>query len=299
MLDPQITISVVTPTRGDNLLLRRAIQSVCSQTLPPSELIIVVDGNNYAPVESYLADAGLNKTSIRVISTGKKRGANACRNLGVAIANSSYIAFLDDDDSFDGDYLEKMSSEVASGFDLYYASKALCYESNLHRTVREVLAARDIDFDDLLFGNAIGTTSSVMLSKEVFLRVGGFDEELCAYQDYDLWLRFLYISRARSAKNAMVRYTIPYARQSIGGNTDVASGAAKRILEKWRHRLGGEAFQTLEASLSFSIAKTLHRKNYIRSIPYTLRAIVLHRRLKGVALLLPSWVLRIISRSTT
>jgi len=90
-------ISVVIPTTGRPLLLRRALHSVFSQTLPPAEIIVVVDG---ADPDTIVALTSIADPSLSLIEIKDRCGCAEARNIGVRNASGRWIALLDDDDEW-------------------------------------------------------------------------------------------------------------------------------------------------------------------------------------------------------
>lgn len=97
-------VSVVIPTFGRPALLLRAIRSVQAQTRGDFELIVVVDGDDPPTMEAL---AGVSDPRLRVIVPQEKCGAGGARNLGAAQARGRWVAFLDDDDEWLPEKLEK------------------------------------------------------------------------------------------------------------------------------------------------------------------------------------------------
>ena len=104
--DSSQSISVVIPTMGDRAeYLRQAIECVVSQSIIPSEVIIVNNGEN--SLMNFEFPKGLRFPLI-VLNTVLKAGASQARNFGATVAKGRMIAFLDDDDLWANNYLEEM-----------------------------------------------------------------------------------------------------------------------------------------------------------------------------------------------
>lgn len=182
-------ISVVIPTHNRVDLLPRAIESVLKQTYSDFEIIIVSDGstdNTEAVVKKYIE----KDSRIKFIGYSPAKGGNIARNTGIKAAQGDYIAFLDDDDEWLPKKLEKQLSVfeksskiglVYTGVHIIYVNEGIEYNS---------LSKEDGDLSKrILIDNCIGTTSTVMVKKNVLSKSGGFDIKLKALQDFDLWIR--------------------------------------------------------------------------------------------------------------
>lgn len=88
--------TVIIPTKNRPVMLRRAVESVLSQTVKPREIIIIDDASDDPP-PSFEGDGG---TVIRVIRHSTSRGGAASRNSGLEVAATEVVAFLDDDDEW-------------------------------------------------------------------------------------------------------------------------------------------------------------------------------------------------------
>ena len=97
------SVSVIIPTHNRGEMLRRAIDSVLSQTYKDFELIIVSDGS---ADETDKVIVSYTDPRIRFLKHDKSRGASAARNTGIRASIGQYIAFLDDDDEWTLDKLE-------------------------------------------------------------------------------------------------------------------------------------------------------------------------------------------------
>ncbi len=108
----QADVTVVIPSYNRAIGCRGAILSVLSQTLPPREILLVLDGVDteaYASIEDDIADE-----RFRVLRPGRQQGPSEARNLGVVEATSRCVAFLDDDDTWLPTKLERQLAFVRS-----------------------------------------------------------------------------------------------------------------------------------------------------------------------------------------
>jgi glycosyltransferase involved in cell wall biosynthesis len=193
ILEKEPFVSVVLPTynRADKLV--RAIRSVLQQTWQNFELIIVDDcstDDTEAVVSSFREDR------IIYLRNEKNSGACASRNNGVKRASYELITFLDSDDAFKRDYLEAHIENLRiSEIPLEQFGLQFC-QYHFHEKGEKVLkpgrpldlSTQESTLSTLLFRNFI-TTQTIMTTKTVLTAVGGFDEDLGAFQDWDLAIR--------------------------------------------------------------------------------------------------------------
>ena len=182
-------VSVVIPTHNRADLLPRAIKSVQAQTVADLEILVVSDGSTDNTKEIVEALAKTD-SRIRLIENFPAQGGNVARNTGIEAAKGEYVAFLDDDDEWMPEKLEKqlqiMQQDPSVG--LVYTGVRIIY---VNENVTYNSKARDQgDLSQrILLDNCIGTTSTVMVKRDLTIDVGMFDIALKALQDYDLWIR--------------------------------------------------------------------------------------------------------------
>lgn len=102
-------VSVVIPTYRRPQLVTRAVQSVLAQTLSQIEVIVVMDGPDPATRESI---AAIDDRRVKAIELPSNQGGCAARNAGVAQAQAKWVAFLDDDDEWMPQKLERQLEAV-------------------------------------------------------------------------------------------------------------------------------------------------------------------------------------------
>ena len=182
-------VSVIIPTCDRAEYLRVAIASVLNQTFQDFELIVVDDASANNPsvlVESFHDDR------IKFLRHENRRGGSAARNTGIVNSKCDYIAFLDDDDEWFPDKLARqMALLLASPPEVgcIYTGYVTVDRSTGETKGQQIPQKRGDLSSDLLSENCLGGTSSVLLKRECFDKVGLFDETLPSFQDYDLWIR--------------------------------------------------------------------------------------------------------------
>lgn len=188
-MSPKIT--VVIPTYNRAKTLPRAINSVINQTLDDWELLIVDDGSDDGTLDFIVATYGKDPR-IKFYSrpATRKKGANACRNIGIENADGEYIALLDSDDEWKPEHLKDCIAlaQNTNNFNGCY-SGAIVERGNIYmETSSSPISLEESHFDFILRGNLV---SSITL---FFITSAGrdirFDEELQRSQDWDFFIRF-------------------------------------------------------------------------------------------------------------
>ena len=178
-------ISVIIPAHNRALMLADALSSVSAQTCRDYEVIVVDDGST-DDTERTVRTAGMPVRYLRQAHSG----VSAARNLGVAEARGEWIAFLDSDDRWLGEKLERQMAFVQSHDDVVACQTEEIWIRNgvrVNPRRRHLKPSGDIFLPSLEL--CLVSPSAVLLRRATFERLGGFDEGLCACEDYDLWLR--------------------------------------------------------------------------------------------------------------
>ena len=206
-------ISVVIPTFNRRDYLARAIESVMSQSFSAMECIVVDDGSTDGTAQ------WLHDTYPEVICvTQSQQGVSAARNHGIRLAKGDWIAFLDSDDAW---YPDKLASQVNA---LSASPSSMLCHTNEH-WYRHGKRVNPMKKHTKLGGSifqacldlCLISPSSVLINKDFLRNIGGFNEQMPACEDYDLWLR---ITAQHSVLYLEQPLTIKY-----GGHADQLSQA--------------------------------------------------------------------------
>lgn len=197
-------IAVVTRTRNRPLLLSRAIASVAAQQRSDLIHVIVNDGGAPEAVSEALASTPHDPASIRRIDNAESRGMEAASNLGIRSHDSDYICIHDDDDSWEPSFLAEMvdhleALERSPGQPRVHA--LTCQSNHISERIEaeavQILATRPYNHNvqhlriqDLAAWNQFPPIG-LIFSREIYERVGGFDESLPVLGDWDFNLRVI------------------------------------------------------------------------------------------------------------
>ena len=180
-------VSIVIPAFNVGPFIATAVASALAQTYPRFELIVVDDGST----DSTMAELEkFDDDRLRIVRQ-KNRGSSAARNTGIALGRGEYIAFLDGDDIWLPAKLQKHVALLAQKpeIDVTFALSAVIDESGREtgRTNRQSEGL--LTFQRLYTSNVVGNGSAVVMRRSALDSAGGFDENLFAAVEHDVWLR--------------------------------------------------------------------------------------------------------------
>ena len=173
-------IDIIIPVKDREKLLIKALNSVNSQKLIPKNVIIIDDCSK----KKILINKKY-KFKIKIFRNEINKGVSFSRNKGVKLSKNDYVAFLDSDDTWTDDKLSfqyKMVKKLKLDFlstDLFFLKKN--YEKNKIKLIKYFLKL-------ISFPNP----SSMIIKRKIFLKIGGFDEELMTCEDNDFWIKILF-----------------------------------------------------------------------------------------------------------
>ncbi len=190
---PEVT--VVIPTRDRwRLLSANALPSALAQEGVELEVIVVDDGSRDGTASHARA---LGDPRVRVISQEVPRGPSAARNAGIDAARGEWVALLDDDDLWSPKKLRlQLDAALRNGSDWVYA-RSIIIDGSSTVIAAPPLADPETVADTLMTGNVIwGGPSNVVVRTSLLRRLGGFDEHLECFEDWDMWIRLARASKA-------------------------------------------------------------------------------------------------------
>ena len=178
-------VSVIIPTFNRWPMLGEAVDSVLAQTVSGYELIVVDDGSTDGTARR-LQDYGERLT----VLTPSRRGVAAARNLGVSRSAGRYLAFLDSDDLWQPRKLQRQIDFMEQNPDVEICqTEEIWIRNGVRVNPRRKHRKPSGDIFRPSLALCLVSPSAVMMRRELFEHVGGFDESLPVCEDYDLWLR--------------------------------------------------------------------------------------------------------------
>lgn len=191
-------VSIITPTYNRVDYIIQAIESVLAQTYPYFEMIIVDDGstdNTKSVIEPFLQDARIS------YFYQENQRQSVARNKGLDVANGDYICFLDSDNYWFSDKLEKSFAAFSTNpeADIVYGDIVTVDEQGQEMT-RDNMPRYSGKITRFLLRDNYVSMNTAMVRKKCFEEMGGLDPSCEVADDYEMWLRFsakftyLYIS---------------------------------------------------------------------------------------------------------
>lgn len=233
---PLVTAVVTTYQRFDDA--KRAIQSVVAQTYQPLEILVVEDGAN-SGIEAWLKSQSL--TQVRYICHASNRGLAGARNTGWREANGEYVAYLDDDDVWKSQRIERqvallraLTESERERVAVITCATEMHFPHNGRVSVR--MPRNDGNLRQAIMRTGPSTPSSSFLFRRNTLeRVGGFDETLSSSIDHDIWMTLAAADyETRFVPEALVIHFDRFGRDTAMGATTRRIRGVQQYVDKWR-----------------------------------------------------------------
>lgn len=243
-------VSVIIPTFNCERFIAQTIESVLAQTYRDLELVVVDDGstdNTRLIVEEFLKDK-----RVRYIYQNNS-GASTARNKGFLESSGEYIAFLDSDDLWYPEKLERQVDFLDKNKDIGLVNcmvNIIDKESNIigREECKEVKGITDL----LLGSNLItGSASAVMVRRHCIEKVGLFDPGFFISADLDMWVRIL-----SQFKNASIH-------KVLGAIRKLPTSPQRDI--KWVEK---DMFKFLDKYFSINVDMSAGKRRFIYSFNY-------------------------------
>ena len=176
-----VPISVIVRTKNRPAQLREAIDSIRA-TEYPCEIVVVNDGGARPELDG-----------VALVHHEQSRGRSEAANAGARTAANAFLAFLDDDDLFYPEHLATLANASSSPHAAWYTDAVSAFlrpgESGAYETHSRLrLFAQDFDRELLLVDNYI-PLPSLLIPRDSFLDLGGFDSAFDLFEDWDFLIR--------------------------------------------------------------------------------------------------------------
>ena len=276
-------ISVIMPVLNGERFIDQALQSVVDQTYTDLELVVIDDGStDGTPVR---VDSFRDRIQIAYVRHEARQGIARSVNDGLAHARGDFIAFLDHDDAWLPDFLQTQIDHLTRHPDVGMVHSDFQTIDTDGNVIEESVAARrgrqrpSGHVFPQLFIDSFIVANSVLVRRECFTRLGGFDESL-HWGDYHMWLRVALHYKVDYVDRVLTRYRqhdTQSTRASAGDQTErppVGLQALEMILDAYpeaRGLLEERAIRRRKAAIYFGLAYGAYRSEEQRTARKYLR----------------------------
>lgn len=210
-------VSVIIPVYNSEKYLKQCLDSVLSQTYKNLEIICIDDCSTDKSVKIIKS---INDSRIKLIKLKTNSGAGVCRNKGIDVATGDYICFLDSDDYW---YLDKIEKQIN-----FIENKAFIYSKYLYLNGNNTHVARVpkiLTYKGLLKNSAI-FTSTVMLNMNYLDKKDIYMPNIRMGQDYGAWYKVIKkVKVAYGMQDVLSIYRV--------GEKSLSSNKLKAIKRTW------------------------------------------------------------------
>ena len=240
-------ISVIIPVYNGEKTIKQTIKSVLKQTFSDFELIVINDGSQDSTLEIV---SSIQDHRLKIFSY-LNAGLATSRNRGFSHSSGEFIAFLDADDLWTQDKLEKQLAALQANPQAAVAYSWTDYidESNqlLRRGSHITLNGSDV-YPKLLVINFIENGSNPLIHREALTQVGDFDPSVNIVADWDMWLRLAARYPFVAVPSPQILYRQPV--NSMSSNISQQEVEGLQVIE----RSFNEAPKSLQYLKPYSIA---------------------------------------------
>lgn len=212
-------ITVIVRTYNRPQLLKQTLQSLCNQTAKDFKVIVVEDGRT--PVSREMVESFESRLDISYIPMNANAGRCVAGNKALDNVKTDYAVFLDDDDHFFADYIEAVSVLIENNPDakMFLSSSAQASivknsEDGTDYTIMECenLSAKGLTRAHFFYSNYVAI-QSVVFDISLFREYGGFDIQLNALEDWNLWMKYSSHCQLAWTDKTLSIFKVPFGKE--------------------------------------------------------------------------------------
>ncbi len=230
-------VSAIIPTHNRSKLLQRAINSVLSQTYKNFEIIIIDDGSNDNTQNICQKFIDENE-NIRYIRNENSAGGAEARNIGMRQAKGEIITFLDDDDEWLPQKLEKQIEIFKQNPEVGIVGTNYFWIDVEKNHIKKIKLPQKQSLKTLLLENTLGSFSFNAIQKRLFEKYGGIRPDMKSSQDWHFWLKLAPNTKILITDNYLVKYyNYSGDPNRISSSTDRAIESRKKVLHDYQNQM--------------------------------------------------------------
>ena len=184
-IDARPLVSIVTPSYNSEKFIAETIASVQKQTVTDWELLIIDDASSDATVAE-IKRLQAEDLRIKCFSLKENKGPAHARNLGIQKARGKYLTFLDADDLWFPEFLERSSTEAKMHPFVFASYKRL--DENLEPYLSDFIVPKKVSYTDILKSNSISCLTAFL---DIEILGKKYMPLIKKRQDMGLWLQYL------------------------------------------------------------------------------------------------------------
>lgn len=260
--NPLVTVIITTYKRNVDVI-SKAVNSILNQTYKNLELIIVDDSpNDYIErinVKNYCTS--IKDKRVKYIQNEKNSGACVSRNNGINNASGEYVCFLDDDDEYLPNKIEKMLPLLIKDQEtvLVYCDIAMYKNKKYRKKYSEIQQPqKGYVYDKIMRVNFIGPTSIALMRMSTVKMAGCFDPQMEASQDWDLWIRISRLGKIDYVNEVLFNYY-----SDAGASADRISNDTSRRIRALKHLNQKNENYLLKNKNTYAARKEYEMRMYI------------------------------------
>ncbi|KUJ61882.1 hypothetical protein AR687_09980 [Flavobacteriaceae bacterium CRH] len=209
--------SIVIPLYNKADYIESTLKSILNQTFTDYEIIIINDGSTDNSIAKVLQ---FNDSRIQIYNQ-KNQGAAVARNLGIEKAKYDYIAFLDADDLWKANHLETLKTLILNfpNVGIFASRYELVFKNGKNYIPK--FKGLSADFEGIIpnyfetsLPYPVATSSSIVIPKCIFKKVGYFKSSISSGQDVDMWIRIALKYRVAISNKVTASY-LHYIENSL------------------------------------------------------------------------------------
>ena len=259
-------VTVYMPTHNRVELLQRAVESVLNQDYKNVELIVVDDKSTDSTLE-YLVGIAQKDSRVKYIRNKENSGACVSRNKAIFAAKGEFITGLDDDDYF-------LSNHILGFIRAWNCKDTDCialysntYIKEQHTTNKVRTKSKFYKKRDLICGKWIG--NQIFTKTDYLKEIGGFEEDLLVWQDFECWYRLLDFYNLKSSSIGQYSYVVDksHPHERIGTKRADSIYSSYEIFCN-KHKLNYNEKIILGLQLGFNNGKIRKFNGVIRKLVY-------------------------------
>ena len=228
-------ISVIIPTYNSENFIAKTLETLYSQTYNNYEVIVSDDGstdNTVGVVRSLFLQNSSRKKALLI---NKHEGPGAARNKGIEVASQDWVSFLDSDDLWNHDKLERVVGYILKNDGIDLVCHSLIAIEGSKETLMNPSKYFNNKIDPFLsiYRENCLYTSALTIKKSILYQAGLFDNKLPSAQDYDLWLRLGMINKIKMGfmEDPLSKHI--YREKSISSNVERRLKCMLEISQKY------------------------------------------------------------------